>query len=81
MELPFLVVLQIDVNLHLMGPASHRGPGPTERKYVPWAGSEETHRGPGLLTEPLWSGYKLNEIFHGAPGWLSAFSFRLELRS
>lgn len=42
MKLPFLVVLQIDVNLHLMGPASHRGFGPAGRKYIPRAASEET---------------------------------------
>lgn len=45
MKLPFLVVLQIDVNPHLMVPVSHREFGPTKRKCISCAGSEEKHWG------------------------------------
>lgn len=45
MKLPFPVVLQIDVNPHLMVAAAHREFGPTERKYISCAGSEEKHWG------------------------------------
>ena len=45
MKLPFLVVLQIDVSLHLMVPVCHRDSGPAEREYIPSAGSERKHWG------------------------------------
>lgn len=39
--MPFLVGLQIDVNLHLMLPISHREFRQTEGKDIPCSGSEE----------------------------------------
>lgn len=45
MKLPFLVVLQIDVNLHLMVSVCRRDSGLAEREYIPSAGSERKHSG------------------------------------
>ena len=45
MKLPFLVALQIDVNLHLMVPVCRRDSGLAEREYIPSAGSGRKHWG------------------------------------
>lgn len=52
MKLPFLVVLQIDVSLHLMVPVSHRDSGPTERNIVLVLVLRKT-LGTAPLTEPM----------------------------
>lgn len=60
MKLPFLVVLQIDVNLHLMVPVSPGDSGPTERKYIPCAGSEAKHCGQLSWAYVIWAQTKWN---------------------